>query len=218
MRIEDGEKVEARRRPGAGPDAVRGLPGRAHPGGLRPVLGLGGGAVQALLRLRGDPGHLRRQSRISPASLLSSFERITDAVTGGKITDGDAAHSRRISGCSTRKLFVRRQPVSPIAGLSELRRRRTGCGRTGSRPCLTSAGFRVLPRSTMLTAPMARSRQHPGRARAPDGAPRAVTVLSSAYHSLARGQVGLEGPVLPWTADRYAPAARAGPDQRRQHH
>ena len=59
MRIEDGEKEKLDIGRALARMQVRGLPGRDDAGSLGPVLGVRRGALQALLRLRGDPGHLR---------------------------------------------------------------------------------------------------------------------------------------------------------------
>ena len=112
----------------------------------------------------------------SPASLLSSFERITDAVTGGKITTmHPIPEDLRLQ---YKEIFVRRQPSAPVqVYLSYAPEDRMWADWIEA--VLTRAGFRVVPRSTMATAPMAGLDLQAEREL--QGAPRAVTVLSSAY-------------------------------------
>ena len=112
----------------------------------------------------------------SPASLLSSFERITDAVTGGRITTmHPIPEDLRLQ---YKEIFVRRQPSAPVqVYLSYAPEDRMWADWIEA--VLTRAGFRVVPRSTMATAPMADLDLHAEREL--QGAPRAVTVLSSAY-------------------------------------
>ena len=83
---------------------------------------------------------------------------------------------------------------------------------------LTRAGFRVLPRSTVLTAPMERRRPRSIQAEHElQGAPRAIAVLSSAYMHSPQGQVDLEDAVV-GRRRRHAPAADPDPGQRGQDH
>ena len=112
----------------------------------------------------------------SPASLLSSFERITDAVTGGKITTmHPIPEDLRLQ---YKEIFVRRQPSAPVqVYLSYAPEDRMWADWIEA--VLTRAGFRVVPRSMMATAPMAGLDLQAEREL--QGAPRAVTVLSSAY-------------------------------------
>jgi tetratricopeptide (TPR) repeat protein len=115
-----------------------------------------------------DPG--------SPASLLSSFERITDAVT-----DGDITRMRPIPDdlrLQYKELFARRQPsVLTQVYLSYAPEDRMWADWIEA--VLTRAGFRVVPRSIMATAPLASTdlQAEPEL----QGAPRAIAILSSAY-------------------------------------
>ncbi len=66
-----------------------------------------------------DPG--------SPASLLASFERITDSITAGQITAmRPIAEDLRLQ---YKDAYARRQPVSSPPGLPQLRARRPDVGR-----------------------------------------------------------------------------------------
>ena len=61
-----GREGEAGRRPGAGPDEVRRASRRGLSRRVRPrVLGSGRDPVPAVLRLRGDPGDLRRRAGLA---------------------------------------------------------------------------------------------------------------------------------------------------------
>ena len=88
-----------------------------------------------------DPG--------SPASLLSSFERITDAVTAGQVTAmRPIAEDLRLQ---YKDIFTRRQPApSTQVYLSYAPEDRMWADWIEA--VLTRAGFRVLPRSTVVTA------------------------------------------------------------------
>ena len=146
-----------------------------------------------------DPG--------SPASLLSSFERITDSVTGGKITSmRPIAEDLRLQ---YKEIFARRQPsVLTQVYLSYAPEDRMWADWIEA--VLTRAGFRVIPRSTMATAPTAQPGS-PGRTRAPErpaGDRRAVVRL----HALTGGQIGLESPGGRGRG-RHPPAVRADPGQ-----
>ena len=59
MRIEDGEKEKLDVGRSLARMKFEGFPAGMTAGELGSVLGLGGGPVQALLRLRGNPGHVR---------------------------------------------------------------------------------------------------------------------------------------------------------------
>ncbi len=101
-----------------------------------------------------DPG--------SPASLLSSFERITDAVTAGHVsTMRPVPEDLRLQ---YKDAFARRQPASSTqVYLSYVPEDRMWADWIEA--VLTRAGFRVLPRSTVLTAGGGDRRgpgQHPG--------------------------------------------------------
>ena len=87
-----------------------------------------------------DPG--------SPASLLSSFERITDSVTDGQVTAmRPIAEDLRLQ---YKEAFTRRQPAaSTQVYLSYVPEDRMWADWIEA--VLTRAGFRVLPRSTVLT-------------------------------------------------------------------
>ncbi|MGA2825240.1 MAG: FxSxx-COOH system tetratricopeptide repeat protein [Streptosporangiaceae bacterium] len=122
-----------------------------------------------------DPG--------SPASLLSSFERVTDSVTGGRITSmRPIPEDVRLQ---YKDIFGRRQP----SVLSQVYLSYTPEDRIWAdwiEAVLTRAGFRVIPRSTMAMAPMA-SLDLPAE-RELQSAPRAIAVLSSAYMHSAEAQ------------------------------
>jgi CO dehydrogenase nickel-insertion accessory protein CooC1 len=115
-----------------------------------------------------DPG--------SPASLLSSFERITDFVTGGRITSmRPIDEDRRLQ---YKEIFTRRQPsVLTQVYLSYTPEDRMWADWIEA--VLTRAGFRVIPRSTMATAPLASLDLQAEREL--QNSPRAIAVLSSAY-------------------------------------
>ena len=119
-----------------------------------------------------DPG--------SPASLLASFERITDCVTAGQITAmRPIAEDLRLQ---YKDAFARRQPVSsPQVYLSYVPEDRMWADWIEA--VLTRAGFRVLPRSTVMTAGSGDGdvRGSIQAERELQVAPRAIAVLSSAY-------------------------------------
>ena len=85
----------------------------------------------------------------SPASLLAAFERITDAVTGGHVSAmRPIAEDLRLQ---YKDAFARRQPASSTeVYLSYVPEDRMWADWIEA--VLTRAGFRVLPRSTVLTA------------------------------------------------------------------
>ncbi len=119
-----------------------------------------------------DPG--------SPTSLLASFERITDAITGGQVvTMQPIAENRRLQ---YRDAFTRRQPASSTqVFLSYAPEDRMWADWIEA--VLTRSGFLVLPRSTVATAAkgdggVAASLQ---AERELQIAPRAIAILSSAY-------------------------------------
>ena len=115
-----------------------------------------------------DPG--------SPASLLSAFERITDSVTGGKITCmRPIVDDLRLQ---YKEIFTRRQPsVLTQVYLSYAPEDRMWADWIEA--VLTRAGFRVIPRSTMAAAPTASVDLQAEREL--QNAPRAIAVLSSPY-------------------------------------
>ncbi len=119
-----------------------------------------------------DPG--------SPASLLSSFERITDAVTAGQVcTMRPIGEELRLQ---YKDAYARRQPVSSTqVYLSYVPEDRMWADWIEA--VLTRAGFRVLPRSTVLTAAGGDgdARGSIQAERELQMAPRALAVLSSAY-------------------------------------
>ena len=119
-----------------------------------------------------DPG--------SPASLLSSFERITDAVTAGHVSAmRPIAEDLRLQ---YKDAFARRQPASSTqVYLSYVPEDRMWADWIEA--VLTRAGFRVLPRSTVLTAGGGDGnvRGSIQAERELQMAPRAIAVLSSAY-------------------------------------
>jgi cellulose biosynthesis protein BcsQ len=123
-----------------------------------------------------DPG--------APASLLSSFERITDSVTGGQVTAmRPIAEDLRLQ---YKEAFARRQPTaSTQVYLSYAPEDRIWADWIEA--VLTRAGFRVLPRSTVTTAATSHgdTRGSIQAERELQMAPRAIAVLSSAYlHSI----------------------------------
>jgi tetratricopeptide (TPR) repeat protein len=115
-----------------------------------------------------DPG--------SPASLLSSFERITDSITDGEITSmRPIPEDRRLQ---YKEIFARRQP----SGLSQVYVSYAPEDRMWAdwiEAVLNRAGFRVIPRSTMATASAVSIDLQAEREL--QSAPRAIAVLSSAY-------------------------------------
>src|SRR3984957_18145289 len=119
-----------------------------------------------------DPG--------SPASLLASFERITDAVTAGHVsTMRPIPEDLRLQ---YKDIFARRQPASSTqVYLSYVPEDRMWAA--WFEAVLTRAGFRVLPRSTVLTAGGGDGvvRGSIQAERELQIAPRAIAVLSSAY-------------------------------------
>ncbi len=122
-----------------------------------------------------DPG--------SPASLLSSFERITDSVTDGEISSmRPIAEEVRLQ---YKEIFARRQPsVLTQIYLSYAPEDRMWADWIEA--VLTRAGFRVVPRSTMASGtPIDVELQ---AEREFQGAPRAVAVLTSAYMHSAEGR------------------------------
>jgi hypothetical protein len=121
-----------------------------------------------------DPG--------SPASLLSSFERITDAVTEGEITSlRPIPDERRLQ---YKELFARRQPsVLTEVYLSYAPEDRMWADWVEA--VLTRAGFRVVPRSIMATGPLVNTDLQTEHEL---GAPRAIAILSSAYMHSPEGR------------------------------
>jgi tetratricopeptide (TPR) repeat protein len=119
----------------------------------------------------------------SPASLLSSFERITDSVTDGEITSmRPIAEEVRLQ---YKEIFARRQPsMLTQVYLSYAPEDRMWADWIEA--VLTRAGFRVVPRSTMTSDPSAHVDLQADREF--QSAPRAVAVLSSAYMHSAEGR------------------------------
>ena len=119
-----------------------------------------------------DPG--------SPASLLSSFERITDAVTAGNVSAmRPIPEDLRLQ---YKEAFARRQPAtSTQVYLSYVPEDRMWADWIEA--VLTRAGFRVLPRSTVLTGGGGNGDERGSiqAERELQVAPRAIAVLSSAY-------------------------------------
>jgi CO dehydrogenase nickel-insertion accessory protein CooC1 len=119
-----------------------------------------------------DPG--------SPASLLSSFERITDSLTEGRVTAMQPiAENLRLQ---YKEAFARRQPASSTqVYLSYVPEDRMWADWIEA--VLTRAGFRVLPRSTVTTGAAGHGeiRGSIQAERELQAAPRAIAVLSSAY-------------------------------------
>jgi CO dehydrogenase nickel-insertion accessory protein CooC1 len=119
-----------------------------------------------------DPG--------SPASLLSSFERITSVVTGGQVT-GMPPIPEKLR-LQYKEAFTRRQPAaSTRVYLSYVPEDRMWADWIEA--VLTRAGFRVLPRSTVTTAAIGNGevRGSIQAERELQVVPRAIAVLSSAY-------------------------------------
>src|SRR6201996_3588995 len=122
-----------------------------------------------------DPG--------SPASLLSSFERITDSVTDGEISSlRPIPEEVRLQ---YKEIFARRQPsVLTQVFLSYAPEDRMWADWIEA--SLTRAGFRVVPRSTMVSGPSASVDLQTEREF--QSAPRTIAVLSSAYMHSAEGR------------------------------
>lgn len=179
MRIEDGEKEKL--------DVGRALARmkfQGFPAGMTPEgSALYWGSVEVpykpfyafeetLATFGDDPG--------SPASLLSSFERITESVTSGDVTAmRPIAEELRLQ---YKEAFARRQPApSTQVYLSYVPEDRMWADWIEA--VLTRAGFRVLPRSTVLTAAEGDGevRGSIQAERELQVAPRAIAVLSSAY-------------------------------------
>ena len=117
-----------------------------------------------------DPG--------SPASLLASFERITDAVTGGQVTAmRPIPEELRLQ---YKEAFSRRQPTALTPGLRELRPGGPHVGRLDR----GRADPRELPRNTPQhrdSGALAGGDATAQYERELQSAPRAIAVLSSAY-------------------------------------
>jgi tetratricopeptide (TPR) repeat protein/CO dehydrogenase nickel-insertion accessory protein CooC1 len=182
MRIEDGEKEKL--------DVGRSLARRrfeGFPAGMTPeAAALYWASVEVpykpfyafeeiLATFGDDPG--------SPASLLSSFERITDSVTDGEIsTMRPIAEEVRLQ---YKEIYARRQPsVLTQVYLSYAPEDRMWADWIEA--VLTRAGFRVVPRSTMASGTPANV--EPQAEREVQSAPRAIAVLSSAYMHSAEGR------------------------------
>jgi tetratricopeptide (TPR) repeat protein/CO dehydrogenase nickel-insertion accessory protein CooC1 len=179
MRIEDGEKEKL--------DIGRALARtkfEGFPAGMTPeISALYWAAVEVpykpfyafeetLATFGDDPG--------SPASLLSSFERITDSLTEGRVTAMQPIpENLRLR---YKEAFARRQPASSTqVYLSYVPEDRMWADWIEA--VLTRAGFRVLPRSTVTTAAAGHGevRGSIQAERELQAAPRAIAVLSSAY-------------------------------------
>ena len=146
---------EGGRRPRAGPGELRALPARHGRVRGERLLGRGGGSLPALLRVRGDPGHLRRRAPSQlPAQRLRAAHRRPHRRPGplaGGDERGDAAHLHgRLHPAPARRRPTSSSAMSP----------RTRCGRTGSPPCSPRRGIRVLRPSSAGE----RGRQRPGEA------------------------------------------------------
>ncbi|HEY7144252.1 MAG TPA: FxSxx-COOH system tetratricopeptide repeat protein [Streptosporangiaceae bacterium] len=118
-----------------------------------------------------DPG--------SPASLLSSFERITDALTEGRVTTmRPIPENLRLQ---YKEAYARRQPASSTqVYLSYVPEDRMWADWIEA--VLTRAGFRVLPRSTVTTAAFSGdARGNIQAERELAAAPQAIAILSLAY-------------------------------------
>jgi len=179
MRIEDGEKEKL--------DVGRALARmkfEGFPSGLTPeVSALYWASVEVpykpfyafeetLATFGDDPG--------SPASLLSSFERITDSITAGEVT-GMPSISEDLR-LQYKEAFIRRPPATTtqvyVSYVPEDR-----MWADWIEAVLTRAGFRVLPRSTVATA-ATEDGDTRGSLQAEHElqvTPRAIAVLSAAY-------------------------------------
>ena len=139
MRIDEGEKEQgstrAGRWPGSSSTASRsGLTARSSPA----LLGRGGDPLPAVLRLRGDPRHLRRRARARQLAAVRVRAAHRRHHRGRGASSLPAVRRRR--GCGMPG-GVRAAPAGAARRTSSsATRRRTGCGRTGSGRCCSRAG------------------------------------------------------------------------------
>ena len=195
MRIDEGEKEKA--------DAGRALarlkfdrlPARPVRRRTHRLLGRGGDPVPSLLRVRGDPGHLRRRGRAHQLAALRlrtahrRHHRRRGHLDAAGRRGGAAAHPRRVHPAPARA--ARRSRSSATW-------RRTGCGPTGSSRSSPGPGSA----SCRATSPPNGTRHRTRRTRRRDTATRTVVLLSSAYLKSARA------------VSRLGPGRRRGPRRR----
>ena len=120
MRIEDGEKEKLDVGRALARMRFEGFPAGHVAGGLGSVLGVGRGAVQAVLRLRGGPGHLRRRPWV--AGLAAVLVR-TDHRFRDRRPDHVHAPDRRGPPAAVQGDLRPAAAVRPDPGLPELRAR-----------------------------------------------------------------------------------------------
>jgi hypothetical protein len=117
-----------------------------------------------------DPG--------SPASLLASFERITDSITGGQIVSmKPIAEDLRLQ---YKEAFTRR-PATAHTPVYVSYAPEDRMWADWIEAVLTRANFRVIPRSTVASVTASGDMRSNGSEHELQGAPRAIAVLSSAY-------------------------------------
>jgi CO dehydrogenase nickel-insertion accessory protein CooC1 len=117
-----------------------------------------------------DPG--------SPASLLASYERITDSITGGQVTTmRPIPEELRLQ---YKEAFIRRQPtaLTPVY-VSYAPEDRMWADWIEA--VLTRANFRVIPRSTVTPTTAGGALPDSARSEELQSAPKAIAILSSAY-------------------------------------
>jgi CO dehydrogenase nickel-insertion accessory protein CooC1/tetratricopeptide (TPR) repeat protein len=117
-----------------------------------------------------DPG--------SPASLLASYERITDSISGGLVTSmRPIPEELRLQ---YKEAFIRRQPtaLTPVY-VSYAPEDRMWADWIEA--VLTRANFRVIPRSTVTPTTAGGTLQDGARSEELQGAPKTIAILSSAY-------------------------------------
>ena len=118
--------------------AVRGTARRNVGGAATRILGRGGGAVPAVVRLRGDARRLRRPARFTDW-LLSSYERIAARITRGAVST--LPPREEWLRLRTRLLFSRTQRRARPR-LCSTSARKTSYGPSGSRPSWPAPGSR----------------------------------------------------------------------------
>ncbi len=136
MRIDEAEKDKADVGLDAGEGAVRSCP-RAGLGALRRerLLGRGVDPVQAVLRLRGDARRLRGRPPVAalPARRVRAADRRDHRRAGPRGRGDERGDAAARTGPRSSAAGSRRRATSTSATFP-----RTGCGRTGSRPCSPS--------------------------------------------------------------------------------
>jgi TIR domain/Tetratricopeptide repeat/CobQ/CobB/MinD/ParA nucleotide binding domain/NB-ARC domain len=117
-----------------------------------------------------DPG--------SPASLLASFERITDSITGGQVVSmKPIAEDLRLQ---YKEAFTRR-PATAHTPVYVSYAPEDRMWADWIEAVLTRANFRVIPRSTVASVTASGDMRSNVAEHELQGAPRAIAVLSSAY-------------------------------------